>query len=286
MNARTNQMNCLVGFAVMVVVAILTAPAAMAELIYSEGFESLNQATLLGQDGWADYPAMGDLDVTAFTGGFLPGNTQAATPAANTGATGYYRNRRVLPGGPYDASNVKSVTVTFDAIQGSELSAELGSSATGWIMAETNGPGTQILIQNLAQGEYARINAGSDSYRFQMTIDFVNETITGLWDSDAADVLAGVYDGNDGGSPLLPYNGSFGSGTDSVNDGTLNVGGSLPPFAWTPGFTIDTIMLKARDNNGALGAIDNVLVTFVPIPEPTSLALLAAGALLMLRRRR
>lgn len=91
----------------------------------------------------------------------------------------------------------------------------------------------------------------------------------GQYAAKTGDVVSGTVDAAGNWSASSTGGGSAGSGSLAVS-----------------GFTFDTVSIISNGTSGQYSGIDDLSISAVNVPEPMTLALLAVGSLLMLRRRK
>ena len=188
-------------------------------------------------------------------------------------------------GGPFSLSQL--VTGDLDLLNAAEpfgdertFTASIGGAQTGTNSLSILGVGGVLAFDT-------GINAGPGEATFDVLYDdFIDVDVTDGGSNDAFAIGILAIDGSVDFSVTL--NDGINSGTGSISTsstGTVLIDLNDAAFAGVDLTSIDSITFSGSNGVGGTDvAIDNV--GFTVIPEPTSLALLGLGGLLLVRRRR
>jgi hypothetical protein len=273
-------------FAGLVVMAVFSASASGATVFFDgfegpyidpntslpyvlpEGLNTLDPAwTNGGLAGPSGYGATGQLIVDA-TKGSGPSNGAWEGPGG-----GYRGNNHAVPGGP-----ISSGTVIYEAdllFTGTTVFQNLGTgSFANLVLSQDNGPGF-IPIINFQAG---------DNGEFQLEAGSLGN-VGGPGGLPSNHVVLGTSSGAGRNFHLtLTVNLTAQTLLASVSgDSSFSAG----PYTYTSSFAPGNMSIVAgRFGNVSGTSWDNISLTSIPVPEPTSLAAVGIGSLAFMRRRR
>ena len=183
---------------------------------------------------------------------------------------------------PTASTGADSGPFTADAGAGSASGHHAGA-ATAWSSPAGNGSAHSYSSNTWAIGDYYQFATSATGYT----------AITIQWDQNRSSTGPATFD--------------LQVSTDNVNYTTISAGYTVLTVTWSSGTPQPTssfapvsagvaadnaatlyfrfVAASAPTSSGGTNRIDNVVISGTPVPEPASLALLAIGGLLAIRRR-
>jgi hypothetical protein len=228
-----------------------------AGVVFSDNFEDAAANALPNAPQVGAYPTDTATDPESIV--VAAGGSRPASPATGSNLLYIFGKQRNY--GLFDASGAGTVRY--------ELDARLESATTAFSIGMTGDTGTASLdllpttlwLQFLSSGEIQAYDSTNGGWQ---TISGISQT-PGAWQHYAIEYELGA----------TSY--TVTAGANTVTNGRFN--------GTTSASQMNHVFANGGTNSTA-AYIDNVVVTFAPVPEPGSLALLAGGAGLLLARRR
>ncbi len=286
-------------FSAILLLGLLSCSAAMAQVVFSDGFESYNLGGLdkdypgpnaapngSGNPWFGPYPP--NLRVVGTEGSIIPHSGNQMARGANTGSADYDQDwvnigYRFNGGSPF-SGNVRLDWWFYD-LQGAGDGNYSDYAALGYYDTAPNGtdyPGTGSLntgvskIQRLSLGAYTF--TGADLSKYQVRVVGASDSVLNGWFNTGTSRSAGWHHGR------IVVGQALGDGTADVSfyiDDMLN-----PTFSHNSATSYGFNVIELNAEFGAeTGYYDDVSLSVVPEPAIGSLLVLGGLGCMWLRRR-